>query len=810
MLTGIPLTSSSLYLLQTLSASNEQTAVASVSSQLFTALVVGLLLAFGLQFLITNLGIAIGITAFKFRSSNLPSSKLSLSDSLELPISSTTASQQVSQEVSYPAFQKKSTGLGVGTLAGLGIMSTVNLVLFAACFAAIRFSQVSDVISGATIGMVIWAAYFLIVLWLSTAAASSLLSTVLGFTVTGIGGLVTLIRGVLKRRNAAALDEKTIAAIQQQIELTLNSTNLKDALEAQLEQLSPQLDWQQVRSDLKQLLQSDARLIQLNWQQIDRSMLTALIKRQSNLADAEIEQIVNQLEPILQEVAAQTTVEAAESDQTTSESTQLETIEAIDQTELREKVRQAVQMLLQQTGDQIGDQTGDQKSWNWTDLLQQIVPQITSQIAPGKILSTVLQTQLKQLVTREIGAFFEVDEQLDELNEQLNKANNQLEHQQDYSSEDHSIKAHSTELSIAQQHKVISSPQITDQAANAKLDAELNAELDVESNAEEINTERITEIQSQLESYLRYTNPKRLTVKRIERKLQKLLQTIPLDQLSNLPALDQTTLQTILQRRKKLSQKQQRQILQQINQTWMDAIHSCSSPEVVLPADATLAETARLKNQHSNDFAENLLTENLLTENLPEENPLEEKTLEEISQPEDQQTELNALLEKVVGYFTPQLELTQATQQLKQRLLDWFTRSGQPLAQSQRASEQTSKKLSQGLEQWYGSTLQNWRDQLQQLEDEIPSWLQPQSLSESTQAYLKSKVAALQQQMLNQVDTLQQGIQAQINNLQQQAQQRLDTTRQAAAKAAWWLFSIALTAAMSAATAGALAGSGLV
>lgn len=560
-----------------------------VGSQLTAALISGLLLAFGLQFLLTNFGVAIGISLLRFRSPQ----------SAQIPQTESTPNSLLPKP---------------SVMAGLGILSTINVVLFAACFLAVRFSQVRDPVSGAILGSVIWAAYCLILLWLSTSAATSLFSTALGFTTTGISGLITLIRTVLKpQKTVPALDEVTLAAIRQQIQLTLDQTKLQwlDDNSAK----PPRLNWEAVQQDLRALLQQpEIQLLSDQWRQLDRAALTELIQQRLNLSTVEVNRIVD---------------------------------------------------VIEQTGSEVNPTSG--------------------------------------------------------------------------------------------------------------------------------------ELQSQLELYLRHTAPKRLTPKRVERKLHKLMQSLQVEleqQTFNLPELEVEPLKDILKRRKSLSSKQQRQILQQIQGSWYEA----NQMQVI---------SAQTDDQ-VDDQANNQAMEPTTLE--PELSP-DELTPEELTEsPEPSSLEaIEVLLASLTAYFSPLSKLPYVSDRLKQYLKDWFTELWNNPSIIEMLWEQMSVEQLDENKGSYLAKLQPWRERLQSLTEEIlPDLAQVQThVSETAQSYLQAQVETAKQQISQPIEAVQHYLQSQIGGLKRETQQRLEATRQAAATAAWWLFTIVLTAVFSSMVAGALATGGL-
>jgi hypothetical protein len=179
-------------------------------AQLLTVLVIGVLTAFALQLLLTVLGIALGISV--------------------LQVSSTEGDREDDHS---------SNSSAIGTLAGFGVFLTVNMVLFAACFLATKFGQVSDSISGAIAGVVIWSAYFLLMLWLSSTAVSSLVGVVLDALTGGFRRIVSAIANALTGNQAEPVtEEQMLNSIREEMQNALNTVNLRQMIEEQLQTIS--------------------------------------------------------------------------------------------------------------------------------------------------------------------------------------------------------------------------------------------------------------------------------------------------------------------------------------------------------------------------------------------------------------------------------------------------------------------------------------------------------------------------------------------------------------------------------------------
>lgn len=167
---------------------------------------------------------------------------------------------------------------------------------------------------------------------------------------------------------------------------------------------------------------------------------------------------------------------------------------------------------------------------------------------------------------------------------------------------------------------------------------------------------------------------------------------------------------------------------------------------------------------------------------------------DKVTVPQADAVTLEGLIDNIAAYLNSAFELPQVTQQFKHSLVERFAHLKTDLP--------SWETLWQGREASIG---QIWQAQLQKLTGDVLNDLSFHHLSEATQAALQSQMSRLQQQLSQPIEAMQQTIQVQVEELTRQAQQRLESLRQAAAKAAWWLFTIALTAALSSAMAAGLA-----
>jgi hypothetical protein len=135
------------------SASAEDASLVFSGPKFLIAVISGVLLAFAFQIVLTNLSVAAGISI--------------------LGKSSDDDSHDDHKSDSFGSTVKK-----IGTGVGIWTLLTVTLALFCACYLAVKLSLLEDNGLGAIVGLVIWAAYYCLLVWVSSTTVGSLIGSV--------------------------------------------------------------------------------------------------------------------------------------------------------------------------------------------------------------------------------------------------------------------------------------------------------------------------------------------------------------------------------------------------------------------------------------------------------------------------------------------------------------------------------------------------------------------------------------------------------------------------------------------------------
>ncbi|ACK70188.1 conserved hypothetical protein [Gloeothece citriformis PCC 7424] len=251
-------------------------------TQFFVALVAGVLMAFAFQFLLTNLTLATDIST----------------ESSPLETKAESWGKKVRE---------------IESKVGIWALITVNLALFCACFLAVKLTLINNIGLGAITGVVIWSAFFLILLWLSSKTVNSLLSSVVNTASSSFQGIsqiaITALGGKAVNAEVVNTVEESIASVRRELSSAIDPVTFREQVQDYINQLQPpQLDLQKIAPDFQKIL-SNTNLDFLSdpnhLKNIDRQFFVDLVSNNTNFSEQEINQIANQLETAWQKVREQ-------------------------------------------------------------------------------------------------------------------------------------------------------------------------------------------------------------------------------------------------------------------------------------------------------------------------------------------------------------------------------------------------------------------------------------------------------------------------------------------------------------------------
>jgi len=278
----------------------EEAALVFSGPQFFVALIAGLVLAFAIQLVLTNLSVAAGISYLGHQSDDNHSSHSSHKDSGSLG----------------------GTIRKVGTALGLWTLVTVTIALFVACLLAVKLSLIENVLLGAIVGLVIWGAYFTLLVWVSSTTVGSLIGSVVNTATSGfqavLGTATAAIAGKSASDQVVATAEAAAAAVRREFTVGMDPVSIRETIEDYLDRLKPtELDISRIRGEfenlvntpeLKSLAQNAGGVgesLRDRLSHIDRQTFVNLVSSRTDLSKRDINRIVDQLEGVWQQVLSQ-------------------------------------------------------------------------------------------------------------------------------------------------------------------------------------------------------------------------------------------------------------------------------------------------------------------------------------------------------------------------------------------------------------------------------------------------------------------------------------------------------------------------
>ena len=251
-----------------------------LSPQFFVALIAGVIMAFGFQFLLTNFSIA---------------AKISNWDEALPDDDDDDESESLGRKV------RKIEGL-----VGGWILVTVNLALFLACFLAVKLTSIASVDGAAIIGVVIWAAYFLTLVWLGSSAVGSTIGYLIKTAFSGVQGVMGTAGAAIGSKMASDqmvnTVEASVAAVRRELSSAVDPESIRDTLQDYVGSLQlPKLDVKEIRGQFEKLL-GDVDIKPLAGsdvlKNVNRQTFVDLIKSRTDFSQEEINQVADQLEGV--------------------------------------------------------------------------------------------------------------------------------------------------------------------------------------------------------------------------------------------------------------------------------------------------------------------------------------------------------------------------------------------------------------------------------------------------------------------------------------------------------------------------------
>lgn len=219
------------------------TNVQTLSPQFFVCVIAGVLLALGFHLLLTNLSVAAGVSA--------------VGDLEKHTIDTSTTNQRgnapnTADPDSSSAIVKISNGMGVWALI------TVSLSLFFASLLAVKLSLIPDNTVGITLGLVIWASYYAIMMYMEAKTVKTLTGAIWNTAVSGLRNGFKAVSGTFSTSSGKEMEDAAKASIHElrkELVDVAHKNDIDKKMDKWVKELKPQQpDYSKIEDKLKKLL----------------------------------------------------------------------------------------------------------------------------------------------------------------------------------------------------------------------------------------------------------------------------------------------------------------------------------------------------------------------------------------------------------------------------------------------------------------------------------------------------------------------------------------------------------------------------
>jgi hypothetical protein len=205
------------------------------SPNFFIAILAGIILAFGFQAVLTLLSVAVGINVAGPFNKTGQTSKDTGDNSDKMPAS-----------------------VKISSAAGLWALITVSISLFFASWFGVKLSLLQNNVIGMTLGLVIWAAFFLIMMYLEVRSISAIAGGFYNLASNALktsAGAVKSMFGKSEESKLVGIVDHSVDRIREEISARLDTNFISEKLDQYVAQLKPEpIDYTRLEEELRHLL----------------------------------------------------------------------------------------------------------------------------------------------------------------------------------------------------------------------------------------------------------------------------------------------------------------------------------------------------------------------------------------------------------------------------------------------------------------------------------------------------------------------------------------------------------------------------
>jgi len=260
------------------------TLVTMETSNFFMALVAGVLLALGFQYVLTLLSAALGLSVVHIDPHHHDH------DDLEL--------NHAKDEDRHP----RHLGLKITNGIGIWSMLTMTISLFLATWLAVHLSMGASAMTGLVLGLVIWAAFTLLATWMEMKSFGSLMNGIAHVATSGVRktlGTAGHMLGHSRESEIKDIAENTVKAIRREFSEALEQSKIVEKLDDYVKQIKPEpIDYGRVRKEVEKLISR----IQVTdtTRDGDRLLLLSVASKMPHLSKQDINTVAQSFDEVME------------------------------------------------------------------------------------------------------------------------------------------------------------------------------------------------------------------------------------------------------------------------------------------------------------------------------------------------------------------------------------------------------------------------------------------------------------------------------------------------------------------------------
>ncbi|UZO82530.1 hypothetical protein NBT05_08645 [Aquimarina sp. ERC-38] len=249
-----------------------------LSPKFFITIISGVILALAFQLILTALSVAMGITAI----GNLKEKFVKASNH-------TGDSSDDNNNDTFDQDYSSDTSMGVKITSGFGIWSVITtcLSLFAATALAVNLSMFETGETSLTLGLVIWALFFIILFYLEVKIANTAIGGLINTATSGLKASSKAVQNMLtssKEKKIENLVTNTIDKVKSEFDASSNLDQISSTLDNFLNKVDNKLpNYDQLKNDISEIADTSGSTNNSGkWMAIQQVLNTAVLKGSEN------------------------------------------------------------------------------------------------------------------------------------------------------------------------------------------------------------------------------------------------------------------------------------------------------------------------------------------------------------------------------------------------------------------------------------------------------------------------------------------------------------------------------------------------